>query len=531
MTTDAARALEKRLAPFLRQVRKRSTREADRITALSKTLDEAIPAGLASVISAAITSARDLVNKEFDTTDRVRLLYELGRAEQALGRLQAASNPLAWTNEHFSRAMGLLERANDENNTLVDWSILLPEIYLRLSEIHAESGRIIEAFRYSYNARWSGEKEELAALDFARNLLTYGDAVFIQDYRARIHGYARESAKKAKANASRMTKEDQAALARLEAELDARLARDGPPVTLPQAPERLGKTEESDAYIKWILRNRLFLNPLNDGTRSAEASADTLHLPPFELTTRTGLGPVGLYNILKQEFVSARYTFYRGITLDPHHFSDDNVLLLETVDMSALAYKVEEIKHAFRATYALFDRIAYFLNMYLDLKVPDGDVVFRSIWYVNGKPTMGIRPELEALRNPMVRALHELSKDIFERRRPIPDDALGPERLDALRNAVEHKFLMLHAIPGEWREDEVQTFGTPLAHPHGDRVSWLRFRGYTLELLNLAREALIYLALAVHIEEQKRPQGKGLTTHALGPYDAKLRDLLKGPPP
>lgn len=531
--TDATREHEKRIAPTLRRVGKRSMPEKDRIAALTIVIDEATKLGLPTVLTAAIASARDLISKDFDTPDRVQLLYELGRAEQALGRLQAAENPDAWMNAHFTRAMSFFERANDENNELVDWRILDPEIYLRLSEIHAESGRIIEALHYSQSASWAARgRKYLADLDYARNLLAYGDSVFIKDYRARIHAYARAHLQSAGKSLDKLSADERQMFDHLTAELEARLKRDGEPLKLPPVPEKLGKTDEADAYIKWVLRRQLYLNPLNDATRSGEASADVLHLPPFPLTTRTGLAPVGLYNILKQEYVSARYTYFHGISQDPHHFSDDNVLLLETVDMPAHAYKIEQIKHAFRAAYALFDRIAYFLNMYLDLKIEDGEVVFRSIWYVDGMPSKGIRPELEGLENPMLRALHDLSRDIFERKRPIPDEGLGPERLDALRNAVEHKFLMLHSLGGgEWREDEMRTHGTPMAHPHGDRVSWMRFSSNTAELLALAREALIYLALAVHIEESKQPHGPGMTTHTLGPFKPEIRELLRGPPP
>jgi len=39
-----------------------------------------------------------------------------------------------------------------------------------------------------------------------------------------------------------------------------------------------------------------------------------------------------MYNQLKQEFVSARYLYYEGITSEAVHFSDKKVYLYDTLD-------------------------------------------------------------------------------------------------------------------------------------------------------------------------------------------------------
>ena len=75
----------------------------------------------------------------------------------------------------------------------------------------------------------------------------------------------------------------------------------------------LGATEEERSYRRWCLRERLFLNPLNDQFTESVAAADVLHLPDH--TYKIGEVPrfPAYYNLLKQEYVSARYRLFHAI--------------------------------------------------------------------------------------------------------------------------------------------------------------------------------------------------------------------------
>ncbi len=102
----------------------------------------------------------------------------------------------------------------------------------------------------------------------------------------------------------------------------------------------LGDSEEEVAYREWCLDNRLFLNPLNDLGPHSIAARDVFSQP--SITTGLNEGPyyLGLYNQMKQEFVSARYLYYEGTHTQGPHFSDKGVLLYNTLDTLRTPYRL-----------------------------------------------------------------------------------------------------------------------------------------------------------------------------------------------
>ena len=74
----------------------------------------------------------------------------------------------------------------------------------------------------------------------------------------------------------------------------------------------LGATAEERSYRRWCLRERLFLNPLNEAYTDSVAASDVLHLPDHAY--RIGEAPRFplYYNLMKQEYISARYRLYRA---------------------------------------------------------------------------------------------------------------------------------------------------------------------------------------------------------------------------
>jgi hypothetical protein len=70
------------------------------------------------------------------------------------------------------------------------------------------------------------------------------------------------------------------------------------------------------------------------------------------------------FNIMKQEYVSARWMLYEGSMSDETHSSGRGVLLYNTLDYQSHGLAVERIKSAFRSAYSLFDKIAQVVNHY-----------------------------------------------------------------------------------------------------------------------------------------------------------------------
>lgn len=270
----------------------------------------------------------------------------------------------------------------------------------------------------------------------------------------------------------------------------------------------IGRSAVERGYRTWCLENRLFVSPLNDLGANRIAAQDVLTLPsitlPLSDTPPSGLPPViiGFFNQLKQEFVSARFLFFEGIRASKPHFSDKGVLLYSTLDYSSYAFGAEKMRAAYRLAYSLFDKIAYFLNHYLAVGYPDERVNFRNVWYEHkGSDPKPLRAMFTHWPNWPLRGLYWLSKDLFdpEFKAVTEPDA---EALAEIRNHLEHKYLQLHESWAWNVLDEKKT-----QNRFGYHIGRDEFAAKTLRVLKLARNALIYLSLAVHCEERLRHSG------------------------
>ena len=201
--------------------------------------------------------------------------------------------------------------------------------------------------------------------------------------------------------------------------------------------------------------------------------------------------------------MSARFMFYEGISADRAHFSDKGVIIYNTFDYPSHSLAVEKMRTAYRLAYSLFDKVAYFLNHYLNLGHPDKRVNFRNVWYERkGKDPKPLLSMFNEYPNWALRGLFWLSKDLFE---PNFKQVMEPEgeALAELRHHLEHKFIQVHeswAVAGI--DDDRWQQGV------GFHIGRDEFAEKTLHVLKLARASLVYLSLAVHREEQiKSPDG------------------------
>ena len=268
----------------------------------------------------------------------------------------------------------------------------------------------------------------------------------------------------------------------------------------------LGEDEKETKYRKWCLNNRLFLNPLNDLGPYPIAARDVLTLPSITVGIDEGPYYPGFFNQLKQEFVSARYLYYEGINSDCLHFSDKDVLLFNTFDYPSYSLASEKVKMAFKVAYSLFDKIAYFLNNYLNLSIPENKVYFKRFWYKSGEKNKGLRREFQHRENWPLRGLFWLSKDLFENK-PGFENAIQPDaqKISEIRNHLEHKYFKLH--------DEFCDPSFLKLCGLDDTLSYSIYRpdfyDKTLRILKMVRSALIYLPLAVYCEELIRSKERG----------------------
>ena len=255
-----------------------------------------------------------------------------------------------------------------------------------------------------------------------------------------------------------------------------------------------GKTKKEQQYKIWVAENRLFLNPLNDISKQAIAATDYLHLPglvylndqyKFEFH-------YGLFNQIKQEYISARYLFYEGIQIRKStHIADKDVWLIEIGD-SVNSYSDFSIRTSFRILYALFDRIAFFINDYFDLGIDVGKVSFKKI-------RKNEKMKNICMNNFMMYAVYWLSKDFYQDGEITTKP--NSKKIDELRNYMEHRYVASTLFDDKQDNNMIKYVSTVDLYRH------------TIDLLKTIRELIIYLVLGINIEEnQKRKQAheKGL---------------------
>lgn len=269
------------------------------------------------------------------------------------------------------------------------------------------------------------------------------------------------------------------------------------PVTLPAT--SLGKTKAEAAYRRWCLQRRLFLNPMNDVLDHHAVAHDILNLPtlhgPIDEVRRARRW-LRLFNAMKQEYIAARLLAYEAETASARHFADREVQLANTLDDTVYGVGIERSKVAFRLAYSVLDKVGFFVNDYFRLAVAEHRVSFRTIWFQQGC----LRPQFAGRRNLPLRGLFWLSKDLDARGQLELQDSLDPDArgLADLRNALEHRYIRI-------RQPTELPSGGPFVGESADEaeevISAAELRAKAMQMLRKARAAMIYLSLAVRVEQ------------------------------
>ena len=386
-------------------------------------------------------------------------------------------------------------------------SELRRQILTNLGNAMSHVGRIVEALRYWERALDEAPSFGMSLGNRGVGRFFYGKALYDKGHRHVFIAFAHRDL----VEAQRLPLEGDAGHGFLkhQREIEERTTPEwrAGHLTLQEYP--LGGDVEEIAYRTWCLNERLFLNPLNDLEVHSIAAHDVLTTP--SMMVRAGEGPTfqGFYNQLKQEFVSARFQLYDAIHAAAPHFSDREVLLWDTLDYPAYSLATERLRGAFRTFYGLFDKLAFFLNRYLNLGIADRDVSLRRLWYVDGQKKKGLRPEFASRGNWSLRGLFAASKDLLEDDQDALD-AMEPEaqKLNEVRNHLEHRYLKLHDALWD------PTVDRPLKDNIAYSVARADFTSKTLHIARLARASLIYLSLATHSEEletESKSASRGVT--------------------
>jgi len=433
--------------------------------------------------------------------------YFLGGGWTSLYRLRygKGDESWGWEREEIEKEIFHLRSAVRNADAYTGKDDLLPRIYTNLGNVMSHVGRFIEAIDY-----WAKALEIVPGYGMAIGNLGEGLCNYTK-YFYNVDGGVTEiflhEAHRMLVQALEKPLEGDAAVdfrkhvQSIESRLDPGFLNRPLELDLGHS---LGDGEEG-RYRKWCLDNKLFLNPLNDLGPHSIAASDSVQCR--SVVTRVDTGPIyhGLFSQIKQEYVSARFLFFDGLFSDDVHYSDRRVSLVNTLDFPAFCLSTEKQKLAFRSAYSILDKIAFFLNQYMGLDIPEHEVSIKRIWYEKRGKKPQLRDVFSNLQNWSLRGLFWLAKDIWEDsseyRNAIEPDAQG---LRDIRNHLEHKYLKVHDRlwnpPTQTKEESRRGLSDTLAYSIGREE--FAFKG--MKMLRLARAALMYLAFGIQEGEARQ---------------------------
>jgi tetratricopeptide (TPR) repeat protein len=269
-----------------------------------------------------------------------------------------------------------------------------------------------------------------------------------------------------------------------------------------------GRSKAERAYRDWCLKNRLFLNPLNDLGPYSIAAKDIIHCPPIIKPLSDEMIPWEhkLINQMKQEFISARFIFYEALQSKSLHFADRNTVIIDTLNFASYSLRTEKIKASLRMAYSLLDKVAWFLDEYFfrrDGKGEKGLVYFQGVWHEKKHRSTELKAAFKNRKNWPLRGLYSLRNDFF----PHKNNLYMPTNimfLNHIRNNIEHNFfvvLMSECVGNSIPEHERRADREYVVTSHELETA-------ALDMLKTARSSIIYLLLAIHTEERKLEDAK-----------------------
>jgi len=463
-------------------------------------------------VNKAILFLEELKGKLLTDEQKEVLYYYLGNAYADFDVLNP-TNPVFWGNENKEKAIYYYRKAlvgKLDQNTKTQTLINLANLYDNL-------GRFVKSVEL-YQKALDEQNQEYTSFMANGNkgisLIHYGNIIYDNGHKMYFGYFAYNCLKDAINNSPNNTEEKQIFEEHLK-KLNVEVLEKIKVEDLKLNDFSLGESEEEKQYRKWCLKNHLFLNPINDLGNYNIAAHDVLHLPNMILEIdQNHVEFPSFFNQLKQEYASARYLVYEGMTnIGTKHFSDREVLLINPQDYPRYSLNVEKLKASFKTLYSIFDKISLFLRKYLQLTFNrDHEIDFRKMWYEDGRfRQRTLNQNIISLNNWAFRGLFLLSKDILfhhlDRTRDeetIQDLTFSLEpsakEINVLRNKLEHGYVKVHEDFYNLENDAI--FRDNLSYS----IKESKLIDYSTKLLKLCREALIYLSLGVHIEEMKKEE-------------------------
>jgi len=253
--------------------------------------------------------------------------------------------------------------------------------------------------------------------------------------------------------------------------------------------DKLGLSKFEKFYIDFCVKEKLFLNFHIHKDNCESSIVDPIFISLIiDINDNKTFYRLSKYiNQIKEDYAVARLLLvqsqYRIEELDS---ISKRTTLINTLDYSQFNLYVGLLKSAFKEACDILDKIAFFINDYFCLGLPERRIYFTSIWEKDNE----IRIEILESDNISLYALYDIYKDIKSN---------YYKKIKDIRNAITHRKLVVYdSVLTNWdtKEDKVN-------------IGYDTFLNESLNVFQLVKSAIIYLINFVNIEENKK-RGNGL---------------------
>lgn len=445
---------------------------------------------------ASIEIANNINLETFDNHSRAIFNYFTGNAWSYVQQLKYPVTDFKFESEEIDNQIIYYRKALDLIQDYDD-NFIKCQILTNLGNLFSHIGRIVEAQEYFNLCLSINSKFGMAIGNRGFGLYHYARVVFEPGHQFLFIQYARKDLLKS-CELNDVYFEAKNAFFFLAKHIET-----GYPIELLNVFKKFDDyyknvEREEVEYREWCAENRLFINPLNDIFTNSFVANDYLFTPSMVLKIDEKPVYQTMFNQLKQEYVSARFLFYESLLNNSIHFSDKEVTLMDTLDYSVYSLALEKTKIAFKVCYSIFDKIAYFIYLYLGLGKINNRISFKTIWYKNLDKNQGINEMIKQSDNWALRGLYWLSKDLYEKEF---DTFIEPQakEIAIIRNYIEHKsFKVVESCNPKWTQ-ETETY----------EIDRDLFASKTMKAVKLSRSALMYLSFMIYQEESNREKKRG----------------------
>ena len=458
-------------------------------------------------IETLLDEAQKLVDSENEPS-QAYLFYSMGTVYNDFSKLKGLSfhESVKKRLYLFRKSIGIIEKKEYKDKLYGPYVLGFKEVvYTNYANVLDECGRKIAAIDYLKKVLTINDGFGMALGNLGRAYQHYAELEYDKTHRDIFHHFAYRCFVEALKSDDPNTHHDAKRL--FQSRIDCYDSEYVERVLKPKWDFSQYPYDNPDEYTyrKWCLDKGLFLNTLND-LPVAESCfmADVIQLPDMITDIKTKPVFHGMFSQLKQEYIYARYLYYKsmGVFAEPL-YADKETYILSYTDYAQYSIRLEQLKTAFKTLYSIFDKISYFLNYYFELGIKEHDITFRSVWFEeagHGKNKYQYKNTLNPDSNFALATLYWINKDFCDNFEDSPNPEL--KRIKEIRNALEHKYVKIYA-----------SFADPVLNDISDGlalyISEEELAEVTMQLLKILREAIISLSLSVNIaEKQKREETK-----------------------